>query len=404
MFNHTCHKKKASVRSGAAMLLPIMAVVFIAYLVIGLAMPVLPLHVHQGLGFDSFVVGLVAGSQFAASLFSRVWAGHHVDYKGAKHTVITGLVAAVVSGLFYLFSLYFVATPVTSVNFLLLGRAALGVAESFIMTGALIWGVGLLGDRNAGKAMAWIGTALFAALAVSAPAGTALYAGYGFLAVALAATVIPIVGLPLVGPLPATPPPPQKAGTFGKVAGVVWIPGVGLALSGIGFGATTTFVALVYADHGWDGTWLAFTMLSVAFMLARAFFGHLPDKFGGARVALTCVMLEGLGLVLLWLAPGPSLALAGVTLTGLGYSLVYPALGVEAIRRSPPEAHGLALGAYTAFFDLTMGIGTPLLGYIANRAGLQAVFLVSALAAFCSAPIAWWLMRTPTLPLRVDHV
>ena len=40
-----------------AALLPIMAVVFVAYLVIGLAMPVLPLHVHQGLGLSTFVVG-----------------------------------------------------------------------------------------------------------------------------------------------------------------------------------------------------------------------------------------------------------------------------------------------------------------------------------------------------------
>jgi hypothetical protein len=49
-----------------ATLLPIIALVFIAYLVIGIAMPVLPLHVHQGLGLSTFVVGLVAGSQFAA--------------------------------------------------------------------------------------------------------------------------------------------------------------------------------------------------------------------------------------------------------------------------------------------------------------------------------------------------
>jgi hypothetical protein len=33
-----------------ATLLPIIVVVFIAFLVIGLALPVLPLHVHQGLG------------------------------------------------------------------------------------------------------------------------------------------------------------------------------------------------------------------------------------------------------------------------------------------------------------------------------------------------------------------
>jgi len=53
-----------------------MAVVLIAFLIIGLALPVLPLHVHQDLGFGAFIVGLVTGSQFGASLLSRVSAGH----------------------------------------------------------------------------------------------------------------------------------------------------------------------------------------------------------------------------------------------------------------------------------------------------------------------------------------
>jgi hypothetical protein len=52
-------------RPFAASLLPIMGVVFVGFLVIGVAMPVLPLYVHDGLGFSTFVVGLVAGSQFA---------------------------------------------------------------------------------------------------------------------------------------------------------------------------------------------------------------------------------------------------------------------------------------------------------------------------------------------------
>src|SRR3954451_22674894 len=90
-------------------LMPIMGIVFIAFLVIGLGLPVLPLHVHQGLGLGTFVVGLVAGSQFAASLLSRVWAGHYSDTRGAKRGVVTGLLAAAASGLLYLLSLGFVA-------------------------------------------------------------------------------------------------------------------------------------------------------------------------------------------------------------------------------------------------------------------------------------------------------
>lgn len=403
MIDHTSNVAAPAGRSEAMKLLPIMAAVFMAYLVIGVAMPVLPLHVHQGLGFDSFVVGLVAGSQFAASLFSRMWAGHHTDHKGSKHAVIVGLLVAVASGLLYLVSLWFVATPRLSVGILLLGRAVLGVSESFVMTGALSWGVGLLGTQRTGRAMSWIGTALYAALAASAPVGTALYAKYGFGAIAVVAAVIPLLALPVVRPLPATAPTARQPGGLGKVAGAIWMPGLGLALSGVGFGATTTFVSLLYAARNWDAAWLAFTALSIAFMLGRTLFGHLPDTFGGAKVALVCFLIEALGQSLVWLAPGAALALIGVTLTGLGYSLVYPALGVEAIRRAPPEARGLAMGTFTVFFDITMGLGTPILGGIANWAGLQAVFFVSALAALCSAPIAWWLMVTPARQWRSEH-
>ena len=74
-------------------LLPIIAVAFLAYLVMGLALPVLPLHVHEGLGLSTFG-GLVAGSQLTASLVSRVFAGRHVRRRGPQRTVAPGLVIA----------------------------------------------------------------------------------------------------------------------------------------------------------------------------------------------------------------------------------------------------------------------------------------------------------------------
>lgn len=128
-----------------AALLPIIALVFIAFLVIGLALPVLPLDVHQDLGLGTFVVGLVAGAQFAASLLSRFWAGNYADSRGSKRALVTGLLVAAAAGLLYFLSLGFVREPEISVTLLLLGRAVLGGAESFIVTGAFIWGLALVG-------------------------------------------------------------------------------------------------------------------------------------------------------------------------------------------------------------------------------------------------------------------
>jgi MFS family permease len=379
-----------------APLLTIMAAVFVAYLVIGLALPVLPLHVHQGLGLGTFVVGLVAGAQYAATLVSRLWSGHYADSRGAKRAVVAGLLVAAVAGLLYLLSLGFAGTPMTSVTILLVGRAVLGIAESLITVGALSWGLALVGPWNTGQVMAWVGTAMYLAYAVGAPAGTALYAGSGFAAIALATALVPLVTLLLVAPLRPVAPMPQARSAFTRTVGAVWVPGLGLALSSVGFGAVTTFIVLLFAHHRWDQAWLALTAFSLVFVVGRVVFGHLPDRIGGARVALVCALIEAAGLALIWLAPWPTLAFCGAALTGFGYSLVYPGFGVEAVRRAPPESRGLATGAYTAFLDLALGLANPALGLVASGAGLGTVFLVSALVVTCAAVIAVRLLWAST--------
>src|SRR4051794_40158678 len=134
-------KNGAAQPSVARAVAPLMAIVLVAFAVIGLALPVLPLHVHQRLGFGTFMVGLVTGGQFAASLISRVWAGDYSDRKGAKRGVIIGLIAAALSGVLYLVSLFFLFAPTVSVSILVGGRALLGAAESLIITGAVSWGL-----------------------------------------------------------------------------------------------------------------------------------------------------------------------------------------------------------------------------------------------------------------------
>ncbi|WP_027553591.1 arabinose transporter [Bradyrhizobium sp. Cp5.3] len=379
----------------AATLLPIMGVVFVAFLVIGVAMPVLPLHVHNGLGLGTFVVGLVAGSQFAASLVTRPWAGHFSDSRGAKRGVVIGLLAATVAGLLYLLSLGFTTAPLTSVAILLLGRGVLGGAESFIITAAVSWGLALAEASSTGKVIAWVGSAMFAAFAIGAPTGAALYAAYGFAAIAIATASAPLLTLLLVAQIPAVGQVQHARFSFAKVLGAVWVPGLGSALGSVGFGAVTTFVALLFAYRGWANGWLAYTAYAVAFILARLFFSHVADVIGGARVALVCTLIEVIGQALIWLAVRPEMALAGAALTGFGFSLVYPGFGVEAVRRVPVQSRGLAMGAYTAFLDLAQGLASPALGLIATGAKLNLVFLASALTVLCAALVAWWLMSYP---------
>lgn len=365
-----------SSKSTALALLPIMAAVFIGFLVIGLALPVLPLHVHQGLGLSSVAVGLVTGSQFAAALVTRMWAGNYADGKGAKRAVVAGLLAAAAGGLLYLASLRFVGW--SSGVVLLAGRFVLGAGESFMITGALGWGMVLAGQANTGKVIAWIGTAMYGAFAVGAPIGTFLYERYGFVAVAGATILVPLLTLALVGSLRGVAATARVRPSIWKVLRAVWAPGAALALTSVGLASMTAFVPLLYAQHGWAPGWPAFTAFALCFMAARILLGGLVDRAGGVSVALVSMVIEGAGQALIWAAPDARTALVGAALTGLGYSLVYPGLGVEAVRRAPAESRALAMGAYTAWLDVALGFGTPLLGAVAQKVDLASVFLTGA--------------------------
>ena len=68
-------------------LLPITLAVFVGFLIIGMQLPVLPLHLHNTLGMDTLVVGVVIGAQFAGALLSRSWAGNFADMRGPKRAM-----------------------------------------------------------------------------------------------------------------------------------------------------------------------------------------------------------------------------------------------------------------------------------------------------------------------------
>ena len=164
-------------------------------------------------------------------------------------------------------------------------------------------------------------------------------------------------------------------------------------MGSVGFGAIATFSSLLFADRGWTPVWLAFSAYAASLIIARVAFGHLPDRLGGARVALWFILIETAGLTLMWLAAGVLAATIGAALAGFGYAVVFPGLGVEAVRRAPPESRGVAMGAYTACLDIALGVSGPVLGAIAGRAGLSSVFLASAVVVLGAAFIAERLLR-----------
>ena len=62
-------------------------------------------------------------------------------------------------------------------------------------------------------------------------------------------------------------------------------------------------------------------------------------------------------------------------------ALVFPALGVEALKQVLPANRGSAMGAFVAFLDIAYGISGPAAGIIAGQFCFAAVYLLGAACA-----------------------
>ena len=375
-----------SARSATLVLLPFTAVMFLGYSAVGLPISTLPLEVH-GLGYGTAIVGAVMGLGFVVTLLTRQIAGRLADRRGPKIGVLIGLGLASLSGLIYLVSSGL--PPASALAVLMVGRVFVGLGDSLFTTALTSWVVTRVGSAHAGRALSWNGIAMYGAMAVGAPVGAVLSGWRGFPAVSCAVILMPLLAMPLAAAMTGFAGVATRRASVLGVVGAIWPTGLGMVLASGGFGTIASFLALHYANHGWSGAGLALTAFGAVYIVSRLFLGGLPDRIGGARVAAAFLVIEAAGLALIAIAGSPVVALAGTGLTGLGYSLVFPSLGVEVVRRVAPEHRSMALGAFLACFDLGLGGAGPVMGVLAAGHGLPVAFATASVACIVSLLLVW---------------
>ncbi|RWU18863.1 MFS transporter [Pseudomonas alkylphenolica] len=387
------HPAPAHTASITLQILSIVFYTFIAFLCIGLPIAVLPGYVHDQLGFSAVIAGLTIGLQYLATLLSRPFAGRVADGQGTKRAIIYGLIGIAVSGLLTCASALTVNMPLLSLFTLLAGRLFLGVAQGLIGVATLSWGIGAVGTEHTARVISWNGIASYGAIAIGAPVGVMLVDQVNFATLGLVLCVLALLALWVIRNKPSMPVVRGERLPFWAAFARVAPCGVGLTLASIGYGTLTTFVTLFYLEQGWTGAAWCLSAFGLCFILSRLLFVNAVNRFGGYQVAIVCMTTEALGLALLWLAPSPVLALVGAGLTGFGLSLVYPALGVEAIKQVPVSSRGAGLGAYAVFFDLALAIAGPLMGAVALHLGYAWIFCIAALLSLAGVGLTLLLSR-----------
>ena len=360
-------------------ILSVIIFTFFCYLSVGLPLAVLPGFVKNHLGFSSFIAGLIISIQYFATLLSRPQSGRLADRLGPKRVVMLGLLCCGMSGVLTIVAALLSGWPWLSLALLAIGRLFLGVGESFSSTGSTLWGMNIVGPMQTARVISWNGVATYLAMAVGAPLGVLLNSEFGMSGFAGLIALMGVAGYLMASRKPAVTVSVGERIPFHRVFSRVWLYGLALGFGTIGFGVIATFITLYFASRDWQGAAYALTLFSLGFVLVRLGFGRFITRFGGLRVSLFSFLLECLGLLIIWQADSAWLVGAGAFLTGSGFSLVFPALGVEAVKRVERQDQGSALGTYSAFLDLGLGLTGPVAGLFIGHWGMQSVYLAAAM-------------------------
>jgi len=354
---------------------------FLGYFTIGLSLATLPIFIHQILGFNTIIAGLVISVQYIATFLLRGYAGKIVDTKGPKVSVLRSMIFFALSGILLLLVFLFKSQPFISLGLLLITRLFTGIGEGLVGASPINWALMELGDEHAAKAISFNGIASYGALAIGAPLGVFMADHVNYESLALLTIVIGILGYFYSKSKRPYQVDRKKTASisFKRVLLTVAPFGICLALGGLGFGSISTFMTLYYEHFNWQNGAACLTVFGIFFILTRLVFNKVIDQYGGLKVALVSLFVETLGLLVIALAVHPLWTLVGAALTGLGFSLVFPALGVEAIKRVDQRQQGSALAAYGLFIDISLGITGPLIGFVANNVGMSGIYPFSAI-------------------------
>jgi MFS family permease len=368
---------------------------FIGYFTIGLVLGILPVFIHEYLGYSTIVAGATISLQYVTTFLLRGYAGSIIDKKGPKPAVLLSMISFSISGILLFAAYLFRDIPALSLGILMITRLATGFAEGLVGASPVNWAINAVGSKYTGRAMSFNGIASYGALASGAPLGLILNNAYG-----MGSIGILIIGVGIAGFIYAKSKTAIRGSQtseprlpFIQVLKTVSPYGICLALGGLGFGTISTFITLYYSYLNWTGAVLCLSVFSILFILGRIFFARFIETSGGMKTAIWCLALESLGLLMLWLAITPPVALIGAGIAGLGFSLVFPALGVEAVKLVPVSNQGAAIGGYGLFIDLSLGITGPLVGGVASHFGMLYIFPFSMTLVFTGFLLAVFIWR-----------
>lgn len=330
-----------------------------AFYLIGSTMP---FYIGTEFGATESQTGLILASYIVATLVLRPFSGFIVDAFSRKKVYI-------ISYFLFVF-VYFGYMWATTIAMFVVARMLHGGVWSVITTSSSTIAIDVIPSKRRGEGIGFFGLTTTLAMAIGPFIGLYLYENYDFDYNFYSTILFGIVGL-LTAMLIKVPVRETKTKAVLSLDRFILKPaipvGINLLFIAICYGILFTYAAKYGIQIGIENIGLLFLCMAVGMAFSRFFAGKLLDKGYVNQLMIASHTIIALSFLVFGLADSAIMFFTAALFIGLGYGIASPTYQTMFVNMASNDQRGTANSTFFTFYDLGIGLGMVLSGYMASH-------------------------------------
>ncbi len=320
-----------------------------------------------GLASSIFVLGAVLVRPMAGKMINRI---------GKKKLLLIGL------SMFFVFMLLYF--PINSLPLLLLVRFIHGFAFGIGTTATGTIAADIIPMSRRGEGMGYFATSTNLAMAIGPFLGLWISQQYDHMMIFIVTTILSIIAVVAtlfleVSKMEVVKHPISSGNQF-RLSDYFEKSTLPIAMLVMVFGFVYSSILSFISSYAEeiqlvDAASFFFVMYAAFLLISRPFTGKLFDLKGENKVIYPSLALFAVGLFILSQTQnGISLLIAGAVI-GVGFGTFQSSAQTIAVNLAPSSRIGLATSTYFMFYDLGIGIGPFILGFVLPFTGFRGMYV-----------------------------
>jgi MFS family permease len=350
------------------------------------------------------LAGLAASIFVLGAVLVRPVAGKTIDNIGHKKMLIISLI------LFLLFSISYRYASELWMLFLIRLFHGITFGISTTATGAIAAAV--IPNERRGEGTGYFSMSMNLAMAFGPFIGLIITQNFDHSTIFITAIIFSIIAIvaALASSTPKNMQPPQQvaANTTLKLSDFFEKAAIPISLlmgfSGFIYSSVLTFLTSYAGEINlMTAASFFFVVYAVALIASRPFTGIWFDKYGDNFIIYPSIILFTCGYLLLSLAQISIVLLLAGALIGIGVGTFQSSTQAIAVKKAPQHRISLATSTYFTFYDLGIGIGPFLLGFIIPFTGFRGLYALMTILSLVCLVLYYFIHGKSALKRRNNH-